>query len=104
LKVSVIDFASFMLLWRYSHKGLITVSAARWFGEVDLQSLELGEKQSVELCDTIGRMLVMELNTEAVRIKIRRLVAEYVNKRDIADEPERLLKKLEWSVRVKFGH
>jgi len=71
---------------------------------VGLQSLELGEKQSVELCDNIGRMLVMELNTEAVRIKIRRLVAEYVNKRDIADEPERLLKKLEWSVRVKFGH
>ena len=69
-----------------------------------MQSLELGEKQSVELCDNIGKMLALELNTEAVRVKIRRLVAEYVNKRDIADEPERLLKKLECSVRVKFGH
>lgn len=69
-----------------------------------MQSLELGEKQSVELCDNIGKMLALELNTEAVRVKIRRLVAEFVNKRDIADEPERLLKKLEWSVRVKFGH
>ncbi|HJW65557.1 MAG TPA: hypothetical protein VJ507_02115 [Candidatus Bathyarchaeia archaeon] len=69
-----------------------------------MQSLELGEKQSVELCENIGKMLALELNTEAVRVKIRRLVAEYVNKRDIADEPERLLKKLEWSVRVKFGH
>jgi hypothetical protein len=64
----------------------------------------LGEKQSVELCDNIGKMLASELNTEAVRVKVRRLVAEYVNKRDIADEPERLLKKLEWSVRVKFEH
>ena len=72
---------------------------AKW-----LQSLELGEKQSVELCDNIGKMLALELNTEAVRVKIKRLIAEFVNKRDIADEPERLLKKLEWSVRVKFGH
>jgi len=66
--------------------------------------LELGEKQSVELCDNIGKMLALELNTEAVRVKIKRLIAEFVNKRDIADEPERLLKKLEWSVKVKFGH
>ena len=58
----------------------------------------------MELCDNIGKMLALELNTEAVTVKIRRLIAEFVNKRDIADEPERLLKKLEWSVRVKFGH
>ena len=69
-----------------------------------MQSLELGEKQSVELCDNIGKMLALELNTEAVRVKIKRLIAEFVNKRDIADEPERLLKRLEWSVKVKFGH
>ena len=85
-------------------QGLITLCADIWFGEVGLQSLELGEKQSVELCDSIGKMLALELNTEAVRLKVRRLVADYVNKRDISDDTERLLKKLEWSVRVKFGH
>ena len=73
-------------------------------GEAGLQSLELGEKQSVELCDSVGRMLALELNTEAVRLKVRRLVADYVNKRDISDDPERLLQKLEWAVKVKFGH
>ena len=67
-----------------------------------LQSLELGEKQSVELCDSVGRMLALELNTEAVRLKVRRLVADYVNKRDISDDPERLLQKLEWAVKVKL--
>ena len=66
--------------------------------------MELGEKQSVELCDSVGRMLALELNTEAVRLKVRRLVADYVNKRDISDDPERLLQKLEWAVKVKFGH
>jgi hypothetical protein len=69
-----------------------------------LQSLELGEKQSVELCDNIGKMLALELNSEAVRIRIKRLVADYLNKQDIAYEPERLLKKLEWTVKVKIGH
>ena len=97
-------FASFVFLWRHSHKDLIILPCARCFGEVGLQSLELGEKQSVELCDSIGKMLALELNTETVRIKVRRLVTEYVNKRDISDDPERLLQKLEWAVKVKFGH
>lgn len=66
-------------------------------------SLELGEKQSVELCDNIGRMLAVELNSEPVKRKVKRLVVDYLNKRDIADDPERLLKKLEWAVRVRIG-
>jgi hypothetical protein len=71
--------------------------------ESGLQSLELGEKQSVELCDNIGRILLLELNSEAVKMKVKRLVVDYLNKRDIADDPERLLKKLEWAVRVRIG-
>jgi hypothetical protein len=65
--------------------------------------LELGEKQIEELCDSVGRILALELNTEQVRLKVRRLVADYVNKRDISDDPERLLQKLEWAVKVKLG-
>ena len=57
----------------------------------------------MELCDSVGRMLALELNTEAVRLKVRRLVADYLNKRDISDDPERLLQKLEWAVKVKLG-
>ena len=68
-----------------------------------MQSLELGEKQIVELCDNIGRMLALELNSELVKRKVKRLVVDYLNKRDIADDPERLLKKLEWAVRVRIG-
>ena len=58
----------------------------------------------MELCDTIGKMLVSELGSEAIRVRVKRLVADYVNKRDIAVDTERLLKKLEWSVKVKIGH
>jgi hypothetical protein len=48
-------------------------------------------------------MLAVELNSEAVRMKVKRLVADYVNKRDIAADPERLLRKLEWSVKVRIA-
>ena len=67
-----------------------------------MQAMALSEKQSVELCDSIGKMLATELNTQSVRVKVRRIVADYVNKRDIEDDPERLMKKLEWSVKVKL--
>ena len=66
--------------------------------------MELGEKQSVELCDNIGRMLAVEINSEAVKAKVKRLVADYLNKRDIADDPERLLRKLELAVKVRIRH
>ncbi len=68
-----------------------------------LQSLELGERQGVELCDNIGRMLAIELNSETIKTKVKRLVVDYLNKRDIADDPERLLRKLEWAVKVRIG-
>ena len=58
----------------------------------------------MELCDIIEKMLALELNTGEIRIKVRRLVADYLNKRDIADDPERVLKKIEWSVTVKLAH
>jgi len=45
---------------------------------------------------------VTEIESAAVRTKIKRIVADYVNKRDIGDDPERLIKKLEWSVKVKL--
>jgi hypothetical protein len=57
----------------------------------------------VELCDNIGRILALELNSQVVTSKVKRLVVDYLNKRDIADDPERLLKKLEWTVRVRIG-
>jgi len=78
---------------------VVTISPWR----VWLQSLELGERQSVELCDNIGRMLGLELNSQGVRKKVKRLVVDYLNKRDIADDPERVLKRLEWSVKVRIG-
>lgn len=67
-----------------------------------MQTMELSEKQSVELCDNVGKMLALELDSPIVRLKVRRIVADYVNKRDLEEDPERLMKKLGWSVKVKI--
>jgi hypothetical protein len=93
----------FLLLCWYSHKNLIVLALLFVLAELFvLLSLEFGEKQGIELCDNLGKMLAVELDSPVVRTKVRRLVADYVNKRDIAVEPERLLKKLEWSVKVRI--
>jgi hypothetical protein len=65
--------------------------------------MALSEKQNVELCDNIGKMLAIELNSPLVRLKVRRIVTDFVNKRDLEQDPERLLKKLDWSVKVKLA-
>jgi hypothetical protein len=67
-----------------------------------LQSLEFGEKQGVELCENVAKMLTSELESATVRTKIKRMVADYVNKRDIAYDPERLMKRLNWTVKVRI--
>ena len=63
----------------------------------------MSEKQSVELCDNIGKMLASELDNPLVRLKVRRIVTDYVNKRDLEQDPERLLKKFNWSVKVRLA-
>ena len=68
-----------------------------------LQAMALSEKQSVELCDNIGKMLASELDNPLVRLKVRRIVTDYVNKRDLEQDPERLLKKFNWSVKVRLA-
>ncbi|HLN44248.1 MAG: hypothetical protein ACM3WQ_06650 [Chloroflexota bacterium] len=67
-----------------------------------MQSLEFGEKQGVELCENVAKMLTSELESATVRTKIKRMVADYVNKRDIAYDPERLMKRLNWTIKVRI--
>ncbi len=90
------------MLTLHTHTDLIKGNTDKTLAS-GLQSLELGEKQTVELCDNIGRMLALELNSETIKTKVKRLVVDYMNKRDIADDPERLLRRLEWAVKVRIG-
>jgi len=61
---------------------------------------ELNDKQNVELCDTIGKMLVTELDTTAVKTKVQKLVTDYVKKNKLDADPKNLSNKLHWHVQV----
>jgi len=67
---------------------------------VEMASVSLSEKQSVELCDSIGKMLVAELDSESIKKKVDRMVADFVKKNMIKDDPSDLSKKIMWSVKV----
>lgn len=61
---------------------------------------DLNDKQSVELCDALGKMLVTELDTTAVKTKVEKLVTDYVKKNKIDADPKNLFNKLHWHVQV----
>lgn len=60
----------------------------------------LTDKQSVELCNNVGKMLVMELEAETVKNKVKKLVSDYVKKNKIDVDTSGLSDKLEWHVQV----
>jgi len=62
----------------------------------------LTDKKSVELCDNVGKMLVMELASETVKSKVNKLVSDYVKKNKIDVNPKSLSDKLDWHVQVRL--
>jgi len=62
----------------------------------------LTDKQTVELCDSVGKMLAMELESETVKGKVKKLVSDYVKKNKIDINPAGLNDKLDWRVQVRI--
>lgn len=60
----------------------------------------LNDKQSVELCDALGKMLVTELDTTAVKTKVEKLVTDYVKKNKLDADPKSVSNSLHWHVQV----
>ncbi len=60
----------------------------------------LTDKQSVELCDNVGKLLVKELDADAVKAKVKKLVDDYAKKNKIAATG--LPDKLQWTVKVQL--
>ncbi|HKZ94547.1 MAG TPA: hypothetical protein VJ249_08225 [Candidatus Bathyarchaeia archaeon] len=60
----------------------------------------LTDKQVVELSDSVGKMLVTELESEAVKNKVKKLVSDYVKKNKLDVNAAGLSDKLHWHVQV----
>jgi len=67
-----------------------------------MKASSLTEKQSVELCDDVGKLLVKELESAAVKTKVKKLVTDYVKKNKIEVDAAKLSDKLNWSVKVQL--
>jgi hypothetical protein len=67
-----------------------------------MQSVSLNDRQNRELCDEIGNILTAQLDTDAIRNKVNRSVAEYVKRNSLNDAPEDLAKNISWSVKVSL--
>ena len=61
---------------------------------------KLTMKQGDQLTAEIGKMLAVELDSESVKKKVDKLVADYVKKHDIDSKPDVLSKKIQWTVKV----
>lgn len=62
----------------------------------------MNDKQITELCDSVGKMLVMELDSETVKSKVKKLVSDYVKKNKIDMSSAAVADKLHWHVQVQF--
>ena len=69
---------------------------------MNMPSVSLNKKQSVELCDNIGKMLAAELDSAAIQSKVKRAIADYVKANKLEDKPEDLMNKISWSVKVEL--
>lgn len=67
-----------------------------------LQSITLNDRQSRELVDEIGKLLAVQLDSEQIRNKVNRMVADYCKRNNINADAADISKNLSWSVKVSL--
>ncbi len=67
-----------------------------------MQSIGLSKRQSVELCDEIGKMLAIQLDSATNMNRAKRIISDYLKKNMIEDDPEKIMKNVKWSVKVEI--
>jgi hypothetical protein len=64
--------------------------------------LNLNDRQAMEICDTVGRTLVDELDNKEVWGKIEQVLFEYIKNNNIDADATELTDRVEWSVKVNL--
>ena len=67
-----------------------------------MQSVKLNERQSLQICDEIGKMLAAQLDSETIRNKVNRLAADYIKRNNLNMDAAEISKKVSWSVKVSL--
>ena len=67
-----------------------------------METMSINDKQEIEICENVGRMLVEELDTEDVWNRVEQMLSDYLKNNNIKEDPADLTHKLEWSVKVRL--
>jgi hypothetical protein len=67
-----------------------------------MQSVDINEQQSTELCDQIGKMLVEQLETESIQNSINEVIKNFISKNNLSVDPETLGNNIQVSVKVEM--
>jgi hypothetical protein len=68
----------------------------------NMETMNVNDKQAMEICENVGRTLVDQLDTEDVWEKGEQTLSEYLKSNNINENATDLTDKLEWSVKVKL--
>ena len=67
-----------------------------------METLNLNDKQGMEICENVGQMLIQQLDSEEVWTKVEEMLSDYIKSNKINTNAADLTDKLEWSVKVKL--
>ncbi|MCW4003177.1 MAG: hypothetical protein NWE95_04605 [Candidatus Bathyarchaeota archaeon] len=67
-----------------------------------METVSISDKQGMEICENVGRLLVDELDTEEVWDKVEQMLSDYLKSNNINEDASALTDKLEWSVKVRL--
>ena len=80
---------------------IITIFVVFSLGEI-MQTMNLNDKQGVEICENIGRTLVDEIDTEGVWMKVEDMLKDYIKNNNVNANASDLVDNIEWSVQVRL--
>lgn len=67
-----------------------------------METIEINDKQGMEICENVWRVLVDQLDTEDVWNRVEGMLANYLKNNNINVDAANLTDKLEWSVKVRL--
>ncbi len=67
-----------------------------------MQSVKLNDRQSLEICDEIGKMLATQLDSDSIRNKVNRIASDYVKRKNLEADSAEIAKNISWSVKVSL--
>ncbi len=67
-----------------------------------MQSVKLNDRQSLEICDEIGKMLATQLDSDSIRNKVNRIASDYIKRKNLEADATEIAKNISWSVKVSL--